>query len=209
MDGDIPDLQAFVVLKKKHKALLFVDEAHSFGTIGKTGRGLCEWANVETADIDVRMGTMSKALGSTGGFILGSEPLIQYLKYCAGGFVFSVGLTPCNAASAVKALQLIQSEPNRVAELQSRSDLFLNLAKTKGLQVGTVMDGSPVIVVYIGSTVECVTVSMQLAQHGINVKPIVYPAVEEGKCRLRFFISNLRTEKEVHFTVNTLAKLLQ
>ena len=206
MDGDIPDLHAFVAMKKKHKAMLFLDEAHSFGTMGPTGRGLCEYSNVDPKDVDVRMGTMSKALGSTGGFILGSQALIQYLKYCAGGFVFSVGLTPANSASALASLKLIQKEPERVQRLQELSREFRDEAEKKGLDVGTVVPGSPVVVVHVGSTVECVTASMKLAQAGINVKPIVYPAVEEGKCRLRFFLSSLRTTQENMHTINTLAQ---
>ncbi|RLO03176.1 hypothetical protein DYB28_013204, partial [Aphanomyces astaci] len=117
MDGDIPDLPAFVALKKAHKCFLFLDEAHSFGTMGPTGKGMCEHFNVPPSDVDIRMGTMSKAMGSVGGFILASHALVQYLKYCAGGFVYSVGLGPANAGATLQSLQLMAAEPERSTHL--------------------------------------------------------------------------------------------
>ncbi|ETW04345.1 hypothetical protein H310_04641 [Aphanomyces invadans] len=209
MDGDIPDLPAFVALKNAHKCLLFLDEAHSFGTMGATGKGMCEHFNIATSDVDVRMGTMSKAMGSVGGFILASHALIQYLKYCAGGFVYSVGLGPANAGATLKSLQLMAQEPERSTRLQELSAFFFDACVKAKLDVGTNVRGTCVVVVYVGSTVETVLASMMLSDnHGINVKPIVHPAVEEGKCRLRFFISYLKTEEELQRTVDVLVQTL-
>ncbi|OQR89207.1 fatty-acid-CoA ligase, partial [Achlya hypogyna] len=209
MDGDVPNLPAFVALKKQHKAILFVDEAHSFGTMGKTGKGMCEYFDVPTADVDVRMGTMSKALGSVGGFILASQTVVQYLKYSAGGFVYSVGLGPANAGAALQAVQLMGSEPQRSARLQELSAFFYDACVQAKLDVGTNVRGACVVVVYIGGTVETVRLSMLLSeQEQINVKPIVHPAVEEGKCRLRFFISYLHTEADLLRTVDALVRIM-
>lgn len=207
MDGDWPDLKAFVTLKRKYKCLLFLDEAHSFGTMGPTGRGLAEYAGVDPAEIDVRMGTMSKSLGSTGGFILGSKTLVEYLKYCSGGFVFSVGLTPANAASTLASLKMMQEHPERVMTLQANAMQFYDAAKSAGLDIGSTVRGSPVVVVYIGLTVDCVRLSAAMALEGVNVKPIVYPAVEEGKARLRFFISQTFTDADISHTIASLVKL--
>ncbi len=94
MDGDYPDLARFVDIKERHQAMLYVDEAHSFGTMGRTGRGLAEHAAVAPSGVDVWMGTLSKSLASCGGYIAGSVELVEYLKYTAPGFVYSVGLSP-------------------------------------------------------------------------------------------------------------------
>ncbi|KAG2784857.1 hypothetical protein PC129_g4442 [Phytophthora cactorum] len=210
MDGDIPDVHEMVRIKKKYKALLFVDEAHSFGTMGATGRGICEHAKVDPKDIDVRMGTMSKALGSVGGFILGSQSLAKYLKHCAGGFVFSVGLAPACGSAALKSLQLMTESSSRTLTLQERSMYFYDLCKEHEIPMGeNTFRGAPVVVVMIGSTIATAKASEFLALHKINVKPIVYPAVEEGKCRLRFFISALHTPKQLEDTVLTLRTYLR
>ncbi|KAL7689884.1 putative AMP-dependent synthetase/ligase, aminotransferase, class I/classII, ACP-like superfamily [Plasmopara halstedii] len=210
MDGDISDIHEIIRIKKKFKALLFVDEAHSFGTMGATGRGICEHANVDPKDIDVRMGTMSKALGSMGGFILGSQSLIKYLKHCAGGFVFSVGLAPACGSAALKSLQLMTENSSRTEILQQRSKFFYDLCIEHKIPIGeNTFRGAPVVVVIIGSTIATAKASEFLALNKINVKPIVYPAVEEGKCRLRFFISALHTPKQLEDTVLALKTYLR
>ncbi|KAG6612346.1 Fatty-acid-CoA ligase [Phytophthora cinnamomi] len=210
MDGDIPDVHEMIRIKKKYKALLFIDEAHSFGTMGATGRGICEHFNADPKDIDVRMGTMSKALGSVGGFILGSQTLIKYLKHCAGGFVFSVGLAPACGSAALKSVQLMTEGPSRTVTLQERSSYFYDLCKEHKIPMGeNTFRGAPVVVVMIGSTIATAKASEFLAAHKINVKPIVYPAVEEGKCRLRFFISALHTPKQLEDTVLALKTYLR
>lgn len=210
MDGDVPDVREMIRIKKKYKALLFMDEAHSFGTMGGTGRGICEHTEVDPKDIDVRMGTMSKALGSVGGFILGSKALVKYLKHCAGGFVFSVGLAPACGSAALKSLQLMTQSPSRTTTLQERSKCFYDLCKEHNIPMGeTTFRGAPVVVVMIGSTIATAKASEFLAVHKINVKPIVYPAVEEGKCRLRFFISALHTHKQLEDTVLALKTYLR
>ncbi|KAK1943035.1 4-hydroxyphenylalkanoate adenylyltransferase [Phytophthora citrophthora] len=210
MDGDIPDVHEMIRIKKKYKALLFIDEAHSFGTMGATGRGICEHVNADPKDVDVRMGTMSKALGSVGGFILGSQSLIKYLKHCAGGFVFSVGLAPACGSAALKSIQLMTEGPSRTITLQERSKYFYDLCQEHKVPMGeNTFRGAPVVVVMIGSTIATAKASEFLALHKINVKPIVYPAVEEGKCRLRFFISALHTPKQLEDSVLSLKTYLR
>eukprot|EP00937_MAST-01D_sp_MAST-1D-sp2_P005197 g5197.t1 len=208
MDGDIPDLPRFVELKRRHKALLFVDEAHSLGTLGRTGRGITEHFGLEPGDVDVMMGTLSKAFGSCGGFIAGSRALVDLLKYTAGGFVFSVGSTPAAAAAARTAMRILRREPERVDGLRARSALFMRLAKQHGLDIGRVVDGSPVIPIIVGSTHKCVQLSQDLKGEGIDVKPIVYPAVEENQARLRFFMSFTHTTEQLEHTVSKLVQCL-
>ena len=117
MDGDYPDLPRFIEVKQRHKA--FSDGRR--GPLGRRdgphGRGIGEHFDVDPADVDIWMGTLSKSFGSCGGYIAGSKPLVEYLKYTAPGFVFSVGISPPNAAAALASLRLLEEEPERVARL--------------------------------------------------------------------------------------------
>jgi 7-keto-8-aminopelargonate synthetase-like enzyme len=200
MDGDIADVPRFVEVKKRHKAFLYVDEAHSAGVLGATGRGCSEHFGLDPHEVDFWMGTLSKAFGSCGGYIAGSQVLTDYLKYTAPGFVYAAGMTPANAAAALASLKLLEAEPERVARLHANSELFLNLARQRGLDTG-MSEGSPVVPVIVGSSVDCLRLSQALFERGINVQPILHPAVEEKATRLRFFITSDHSEKQLRDTV--------
>ena len=208
MDGDIPELPKYIEVKKRHKAMLMVDEAHSMGVLGSHGRGIGEHFDVNPTDVDVWMGTLSKSFGSCGGYIAGSKALIEYLKYTAPGFVFSCGLPPANAAAALASLQLLEAEPRRALRLQKRSKLFLDLAKNRGLNTGMSQD-SPVVPVILGNSLECLKLSKALAVRGVNVQPILYPAVEEKAARLRFFITSMHTEEQIRYTIDAMCEELE
>ena len=208
MDGDIPDVPRFIEVKKRHKAFLYIDEAHSIGVLGAHGRGIGEYFDISPKDVDIWMGTLSKSFGSCGGYIAGSQVLIEYLKYTAPGFVYAAGITPANAAAALASLRLLESEPERVARLHERSDLFLNLARERGLNTG-MSGGSPVLPVIIGNSIDCLRLSQALFDRGINVQPILHPAVEEKAARLRFFITSSHTEKQIRETVDAVAEELK
>ena len=208
MDGDWPDLARFVEVKKKHRAMLLVDEAHALGTMGDTGRGLGEHAGICRADVDMWMGTLSKSLASCGGYIAGSAELVEYLKYTAPGFVYSVGIPPSNAATALAALELLQREPERVARLRGLSDLFLSLARAGGLNTG-LASGSPVIPIIIGNSAKCLLLSRALFRRGINVQPILHPAVPEYATRLRFFITTHHTATQIRNAIGVIAEELR
>jgi 8-amino-7-oxononanoate synthase/acyl carrier protein len=207
MDGDIPDLPRFIEVKKKHKAFLMVDEAHSAGVLGEHGRGVGEYWDVNPADVDLWMGTLSKSFGSCGGYIAGCKPVVEYLKYTAPGFVYSVGISPSNAAAALASIELLQREPQRVARLHENARLFLTLAKKQRLNTGMSKD-TPIVPIIIGDSIRSLQVSQALARRGINVQPIVHPAVEERAARLRFFITSKHTEEQIRYTVAALAEEL-
>ncbi len=204
MDGDYPDLAHFVDIKERHQAMLYVDEAHSLGTMGRTGRGLAEHAAIAPSSVDVWMGTLSKSLASCGGYIAGSAELIEYLKYTAPGFVYSVGISPPNAAAALAALTILQREPQRVLRLRTLSSLFLRLAGERGLDTGAA-GGTPVIPIIVGNSVRCLLLARALVRRGINVQPIIHPAVPEHATRLRVFITVNHTESLVRSTVDAIA----
>src|SRR5438128_4345400 len=129
MDGDIPPLERVVEIKKRHDALLLVDEAHSLGVLGATGRGIGEHCGVDRRDVELWMGTLSKTLAACGGYIAGSAKLAQYLKYSNPGFVYSVGISPANAGAALAALRKLRARPDLVTTLRERSRKFLDLSR--------------------------------------------------------------------------------
>lgn len=204
MDGDFPELPRFLELRQKHKTLLLVDEAHSLGTMGATGRGVGEHWGVARSDVDLWMGTLSKSLASCGGYIAGSTELVEYLKYTAPGFVYSVGLAPPSAAAALAALTVLHREPRRVARLRELAALFLKLARERGLDTGLTA-GTPVVPVIVGSSVKALRLSRALFDRGINVQPILSPAVPARSARLRFFITTNHSEAQIRDTVSAVA----
>jgi 8-amino-7-oxononanoate synthase/acyl carrier protein len=208
MDGDYPDLPRFIEIKQRHKAMLLVDEAHSAGTMGPHGRGIGEHFDVDPADVELWMGTLSKSYGSCGGYIAGNKATVEYLKYTAPGFVFSVGMPPSNAAAALASLRLLEEEPERVARLAENARLFLTLAKERGLNTGASHD-SPVVPVILGNSLHSLQLSQALFARGINVQPIMHPAVEESAARLRFFITSCHTQEQIRDTVTAVAEELE
>ena len=207
MDGDFPDLPRLIDIKTRHKAFLMVDAAHSLGVLGKTGKGLREHFGIVGKAVDIWMGTLSKTLAGCGGFIAGERALVEHLKYAAPGFVYSVGIAPPLAAASLEALRIMVAEPERVEKLRERGSYFLELAKKQGIDTG-LSQGYAIIPAIIGSSLKAAKLSGQLFERGINVQPIVYPAVEEKTARLRFFISCMHSEEQVHAAVKALAEIL-
>lgn len=196
MDGDMPDLPALIDLKRRHHAFLMVDEAHALGVLGEKGYGLHEHFGIGGRDVDIWMGTLSKTLSGCGGYIAGERALVEQLKYAAPGFVYSVGIAPPLAAASLAALALMRAEPERVARLKQRGQFFLRQARAAGLDTG-LSQGYSVIPVILGSSLKAVRLSNQLFDHGVNVQPIIHPAVEEKAARLRFFLSSEHTEAQI------------
>jgi len=206
MDGDICDLPRLIALKKQFQCHLLVDEAHSIGVLGHAGRGIAHhFGGIHPEDVDLWMGTLSKSFASCGGYIAGRRSIVNYLKYTAPGFLYSVGMAPPSAAAALKSLELMQQHPEVVEQLRQRSRLFLELARSRGINTG-LASGAAVIPAIIGNSIQCVQLSHALAARHINVQPIVHPAVEEDAARLRFFISAAHTEEEIRYAVDVLAE---
>ncbi|MDA7952114.1 MAG: aminotransferase class I/II-fold pyridoxal phosphate-dependent enzyme [Pirellulaceae bacterium] len=205
MDGDYADVAAFVEVKEKHKAILLVDEAHSIGTMGENGGGMREFSNLQDGQVDLWMGTLSKTFGSCGGYIAGCREVVEYLKYTAPGFLYSVGIPPSNAAAAFASLELLKAEPERVHKLRENSALFLKLAKEAGLDTG-LSNGTPVVPIITGSSLKALQLAHKLFERDINVQPILYPAVEEKMARLRFFITSSHTKDQIATTIKTMAQ---
>jgi 8-amino-7-oxononanoate synthase len=199
-EGDIPDLNRVIELKERYGAWLMVDDAHALGVLGANGKGVFEHFGVDPAKIDILMGTLSKTLASCGGFIAGSKPLIEVLKYAAPGFVFSVGLLPPLAAAAIASLRAMREEPDRVRRLQSNAALFMDEARASGLDTGN-GGGGAIVPIMIGSMQRAARVMQGVFASGINASPIIYPGVPINAARLRFFVTSDHTADQVRTTV--------
>jgi 8-amino-7-oxononanoate synthase len=206
MDGDIPDLPTLIEIKRRHKAFLMIDEAHSLGVVGETGRGIREHFGIAGKEVDIWMGTLSKTLAGCGGYIAGERALVEHLKYAAPGFVYSVGMSPPLAAASLEALRLMLKEPWRVTRLRERCQTLLELLRSSGINTGTAQ-GYAVIPAIVGSSLKAAKLSNQFFEAGINLQPIIYPAVEEKAARLRFFLSSLHTQQDLQ-RANEVAKKL-
>jgi 8-amino-7-oxononanoate synthase len=207
MDGDYPDLPRLIEIKKRYGAWLMIDEAHALGVLGKTGRGAHEHFNIDPREVDIWMGTLSKTLGSCGGYICGSHDLIEILKYQAPGFVYSVGLSPPATAAALAALRVLKADPGRVATLQANGRFFVEEAARVGLDTMT-SAGLSVVPVMIGDPVRAVRLTDRLLERGINALPIIHPAVPMKAARIRFFITSRHTREQISSTVKIVAEEL-
>ena len=188
MDGDIPNLPEIIRLKHAHGCWLMVDEAHSIGVLGKTGRGVSEHFDTPPREIDLLIGTLSKTFVSAGGFVAADKEVIWYLKYSLGGFVYSVGPTPASTASAHAALKVLRREPARVRRLQRNSEQFLQMCRQLGLETGQAI-GRAVVPVFQPDYRSAFEMAELLLQYGIYVPPVVHVGVPKSRPRLRFFIS--------------------
>ena len=202
MDGDTPDLPEFVELRKQFGFWLMVDESHASGVLGATGGGISELHNIDPTEIDIWMGTLSKTFASCGGYIAGSVPLVEIIKANASGFVYSVGQSPPLAAAALKSIEILAAEPERVRTLQKRGEFFLDSAKQSGLQTG-LCEGYSIVPVIVGDPVKTVRLSASLFKRGFNVSPVIYPAVSLSASRLRYFISSEHSEDQIRSAIST------
>jgi 8-amino-7-oxononanoate synthase len=206
MDGDYPDLARFVEVKRRHEAFLYVDEAHSLGVLGATGRGLYEQCGVDPGDVDIWMGTMSKTLAGCGGFIAGCQPLVDMLRGWAPSFLYSTGLPPMLAETSLAALEGMLAQPERVASLQARGKQFIEEAHAAGLNTGT-SAGFAVVPILVGSSLKAAQWCKALFAEGICAQSIFYPVVPEKTARLRFFLCAMHQPEHITRAVQVMAKL--
>jgi len=202
MDGDIPDLPRLMKLKERYDIWLMVDEAHSYGVLGRTGRGLCEHFDIDPKAIDLSIGTFSKAFVSSGGFVCSHSNAIEFLRFTLPGFVFSVGLSPTTVATAREAIRFLAEHPERVARLRNNSQLFLDLARKAGLDTGPAI-GVGVIPMLFETPEQTMFVSQYLLEHGLYAPPIVQVGVPKDQPRIRFFVSAGHSEADIHRLVDT------
>jgi len=204
MDGDVPELARFVEVARRHDAWLMVDEAHSMGVLGASGRGIAELQGVDPSGVDLWMGTLSKTLSACGGYIAAKRQLIEWMRHTAPGFVYSVGLAPVLAASALESLRVLHEEPWRVARLNANATRLRDGLRAHGLDTGA-SAGHAIVPLMTGSSVRAVRLSSELFGRGVNVQPIIFPAVPERAARLRFFLSADHEPEGIDRTVEIVA----
>lgn len=207
MDGNISHLPELVKLKKTWGCFLMLDEAHSLGVLGATGRGTAEHFGINPKEVDLWMGTLSKTCCGCGGYIAGSAEVVELLKFTSPGFVYSVGMSPVLAAASDRAIHLMLAEPERVKKLQEVSHEFVRYAKEKGLDTGAA-EGYAVVPLMLGSSLLAGKLAARLFERKVNVMPIIYPVVEEGAARLRFFLSAAHDMEHIHRAIDLVCEEL-
>ena len=208
MDGDHPDLHRLIEIKKRYSSWLMVDEAHALGVLGKRGHGSFEHCEIDSRDVDIWMGTLSKTLAACGGYIAGASQLVDYIKCMVGVFVYSVGTPPLIAAAALKSLEILYREQERVSRLQHNAALFHSLAKQRGLNTGN-STATAVCPIIVGDSLPAVILCQKLFERGINVQPVTYPAVPAKASRMLFFLTTMHSDSDVEIAIDAIAEEMQ
>jgi len=206
MDGDIADVPAFVDIKKKYGCFLMVDEAHSTCVIGETGGGVDEYFGLDAGDVDIKMGTLSKGLGTCGGYLAGSKALITYLRYNLPGFVFSVGISPPLAAATLASIRAVRGNPQIMKDMKRNIDCFVAEARKRNFDI-CLAEHSAIIPVLVGKDEDAFFLSNEMRKRGVFVPPAVYPAVPKNKARLRFCVISEHHPDQIIRALDTLEKL--
>jgi 8-amino-7-oxononanoate synthase len=203
MEGDIANLPKIVALSKKYGARIMVDDAHGIGVLGKTGRGTAEHFGLED-EVDLVMGTYSKSLASIGGFISGSADVIHYIKHVARPLIFSASPPPASVASVSAAIDIIENEPERRAQLWKNTAKMLNGFKSLGFQVGR--SQTPVIPVMVGEDEKAFIMGMMLEEEGVFANVAVTPAVPNGMALIRTSYMATHTDEHLDLVLKAFEK---
>lgn len=207
MDGDIPDIPRLIDIKRRHHALLMVDEAHSMGVIGPRGLGVVDYFGLDGADIDIHFSSMSKAFATVGGYIAGRKELIAILKHYAPGLLlYTAAPTPASAAAGLQALRIMHAEPERARRAVSNAGYFRTQARAAGLDTGLSHD-SAIVPIMMPDGETAVWTTAQLFEQNICTFPMIFPVVPRNTERLRFFISAAHTREHIDRTVELLVDL--
>ncbi len=202
MDGDIVDLPGIVELCREHNALLMVDEAHSLGVLGHDGRGIQQHFDLDPNVIDIKMGTLSKTLAGSGGFVAGREELITYLRHHARGYIFSGALPACQASVSVAALEVMEQSPELVQQLWRNVAQYLNGLNAIGFDTGDSV--TPIVPVMTRSDEVTLEMTRICRSLGLLVVPVCYPAVPMNAPRLRTCVSAIHTREDIDFALGVL-----
>lgn len=203
MDGDIIDLPRVVQLSRQHGALLMVDEAHSLGVLGKTGRGIQEHFDLDPDDIDIKMGTLSKTLAGSGGFVAANEEITTFLRHHARGYIFSGALPATEASVAIAALDVMKDEPELVERLRRNVNHYLTGLEKLGFNTAnSITPIVPVMTRTIDITLEMTRICRE---QGVLAIPVCYPAVPADAPRLRTCVSAIHTLDDINIALDALA----
>ena len=194
MDGDIIDLPKMVELCQKYNAWLMIDEAHSVGVLGETGRGIEEHFNLP-GTVDIKMGTLSKTIPSIGGYVAGKQDMVEYLRHAGRAYIFSAALPPAQAAAANEAFKVILDEPWRLEKLKTNAHQFIQGLKYRGFD--TMLTETAIVPVLCGEDETAYLMTQYSQQHNLFVLPVVSPAVPVGLARLRATVTAAHESTEI------------
>jgi glycine C-acetyltransferase len=201
MDGDVIDFPKIVELSKKYDAWLMIDEAHSVGVLGKTGRGIEEHFGME-GTVDIKMGTLSKTIPSVGGYIAGKKELIDFLSHASRAYIFSAALPPAQAAAANESFKVILDEPWRIESLKANTEQFINGIQERGFD--TMETSTAIVPVLCGDDERAFALTRAAQQHDVFVLPVVSPAVPPGLARLRATVTAAHEADEIEYAMNVI-----
>ncbi|MGH0033214.1 MAG: aminotransferase class I/II-fold pyridoxal phosphate-dependent enzyme [Myxococcota bacterium] len=204
MEGDLSDLPRVAELARRHGARLMVDDAHGLGVFGEHGRGTPEHFGVED-DVDLVMGTFSKSLAAVGGFVAGDQQVIDYVKHQARSEIFSAAPPPASIAAALKALEIVEREPERRKTLWENTDHMRHELQAMGWDTGD--SASPVIPLVVGEDMTAFRMTMRLQDEGVFVNPVVSPAVPEGRAMIRTSYMATHTRDQLDQSLEALRKV--
>ena len=199
MDGDIINLPRMVELCRKHGAWLMIDEAHSIGVLGATGRGIEEHYGLGDV-IDIKMGTLSKTIPSVGGYVAGRTDLIDFLRHASRAYIFSAALPPAQAAAANAAFKIILEEPERVEKLRANAEQFITGIKQRGFD--TLYSETAIVPILCGEDMLAYEMTREVQNKDVFVLPVVSPAVPPGLARLRATVTAAHEPDEIEHAMN-------
>jgi 7-keto-8-aminopelargonate synthetase-like enzyme len=205
MDGDIAPLPEISEVCRQYGALLMIDEAHATGVLGHHGRGAMEYFSMGPDDVDIVMGTLSKALGSLGGFIAGKKCWTEYLCNKSRSFIYTTALNPASCAAALKAIEILQNNNALVEKLRSNISYFIQGMKNIGLNMPH--DQTPIIPILVGDSSETMNAADRLQEFGIFAPAIRPLTVPEGEGRIRFSLMATHTRRHLDQALEGLKEL--
>jgi len=213
MEGELPPLAEIVRIKKKYRCYLYIDEAHSIGALGRSGKGVCDQLGVDVADVDILMGTFTKSFGSVGGYLAGDRELISYIRQISYGSVYAAPLSPPACQQIVSALRIMMGEDGtnigreKLRRLRENSNLFRLRMKQMGAHVLGDWD-SPICPVVLYSPGKVPIFSRECLKRNLAVVVVGYPATPLMGARSRFCISAAHTKEDVEKTLAIVADIL-
>ena len=209
MGGDIANLPQICALAEKYGARVMVDDAHGLGVIGKGGRGTASYFGLEDK-VDIYMGTLSKSLASLGGFIAADERVIDYVKHTSRPFIFSASMTPSSCASAIKALEILENNPQLVQRLQDNSRYLRQRLRECGIKMRESSgDEVPIIPIYTYDMIKTLAITKELYDRGVFVNCSLPPAVAPGECLLRISLMATHTHELIDEAVGIIREVLK
>lgn len=204
MEGDIVKLPEMVDIADEFGASIMLDDAHSFGVIGEKGAGTASHFGL-TDRVDIISGTFSKSLASLGGFLAADKAVIEFLKHHARSLIFSASMTPASAASVLAALDIIESEPERIEQLWANTRYATKLLLDEGFDLGPTE--TPIIPIYVRDNIKTFNLTCGLQEQGVFVNPVVSPAVPPDSTLIRFSLMATHTFPQIEEAIGKLTKL--